>query len=131
MSQTSLRIVIADDHDLLRMGLTIFIEYQESMVLVGEAQDGAEIVVVAAKTVPDVLLMDLNMPLLDGVSAIRQIKQANPSIQIIVLTVESDPARIQAALDAGATLYLSKNSSTTELAEAIQAVGMRDEQASR
>src|SRR5215217_6926509 len=123
MLQTTLRIVIADDHDLLRMGLAIFIEYNEGMVLVGEAQDGAEAVVVAAKTVPDVILMDLNMSALDGISAIRQIKQANASIQVIVLTMEIDPTRIQAALDAGASLYLSKGTSTTQLAEAIRAVG--------
>jgi len=103
----------------------MFIEANKDMMLVGEAQDNAEAVRIAAQVTPDVLLMDLHMPLLDGVTAIRQIKQANPTIQIIVLTLEYNPKRVQAALDAGASLYLPKTVSTAELAQEIRACAGR------
>jgi two-component system, NarL family, response regulator LiaR len=117
-----LRILIVDDHDLLRMGLVVFLEMQEQMVVVGEARTGLEAVQLATQLHPDVILMDAQMPMLDGITATRRIKQTDPRIYVFILTNDVGDEQRQAALDAGADAYFHKSGSVEPLAQAIQAI---------
>ena len=116
-----IRVLIADDHDLLREGLATFLEARPDLTLVGQASNGVEAVRLCRELTPDVVLMDLVMPEMDGVTAIRLIHAAQPEVQIIALTSFGDDKLVRAALDAGATSYLLKNISAARLAEAIRA----------
>ena len=120
MTQTmSIRVMIADDHDMLRSGLALFIQTRPELKLVGEASSGVEAVALCPQVKPDVILMDLIMPEMDGVSAITEIRRQYPSVQIIALSSFVDEALVQAALNAGAISYLLKNVSIDALATAI------------
>lgn len=116
-----IRILIVDDHDLLRDGLAVFIKTCSDMVLVGEASSGEEAVALALALQPDVVLMDLIMPGMPGVEAIRSIHRQQPDIRIMVLSSYVDEDLVQAAVGAGASSYLLKNISINELADAIRA----------
>lgn len=116
-----MRVVIVDDHDLLRMGLHILFQAEADLLIVGEAHDGEEAILVAAQQQPDVILMDLNMPRLDGIDAIQRIKAANAVVRIVVLSVETDHERLQAALDAGAERLLPKTITGHQLLAALRA----------
>src|SRR5215213_882137 len=120
MSEATLRIVIADEQDLLRTGLAIFIESHKGMVLVGEASDGETAVQVVPQVKPDIVVMDVNLPRLDGVEVIRQIKQLAPQTRILVFTLEHEQERLQAASAAGADAYLPKAVSPDTLVETIR-----------
>lgn len=115
-----IRVVIVDDHDVVRQGLAVFIEAFPDLRLVGEASNGAEAVKLCADLRPDVVLMDLVMPIMDGVSAIRAIRQHNPAVQVVVLTSYKEEELVRAALQAGAIGYLLKNTSIDELASIIR-----------
>lgn len=115
-----IRVVIVDDHDVVRQGLAVFIEAFPDLLLVGEASNGAEAVKLCADLRPDVVLMDLVMPVMDGVSAIRAIRQHNPAVQVVVLTSYKEEELVRAALQAGAIGYLLKNTSIDELASIIR-----------
>jgi NarL family two-component system response regulator LiaR len=119
MQRRPIRVLVADDHALLRSGLREFIETFDDLVLAGEAKNGAEAVTKCRADPPDVVLMDLVMPGMDGIEATRQIIQQNPAIKIIVLTSFYDQDKVELALQAGATSYLLKNISAAELATAI------------
>jgi NarL family two-component system response regulator LiaR len=120
-----IRILIVDDHAVVREGLRAFLALQESFEIVGEAADGEEAIERAEQLDPDVILMDLVMPKLDGVSAMRELRRrrsahgSNP--HVIVLTSFLDDDRLLPALEAGAAGYLLKNSQPAELARAIRA----------
>jgi len=116
-----IRVIIVDDHDMIRSGLAVFLEAFEDLQLVGEATDGREAVRLCDEVRPDVALMDLVMPQMDGVAAIHAIRQAHPEVQFIALTSFGDQSLVQEALRAGAIGYLLKNASIDELAEAIRA----------
>jgi len=116
-----IRVVIVDDHDMIRSGLAVFLEAFDDLKLVGEATDGREAIHLCDEVKPDVALMDLVMPRMDGVTAIRAIRQAHPEIQVIALTSFGDQNLVQEALHAGAIGYLLKNASIDQLAEAIRA----------
>ena len=116
-----IRVVIVDDHDMIRSGLAVFLEAFDDLKLVGEATDGNEAIRLCDEVKPDVALMDLVMPQMDGVAAIRAIRQAHPDIQVIALTSFSDQNLVQEALHAGAIGYLLKNATVDQLAEAIRA----------
>jgi two-component system, NarL family, response regulator LiaR len=116
-----IRIIMVDDHDMVRSGLEVFLETCDDLALIGEASNGHEAVRLCAELQPDVVLMDLLMPDMDGVSATKAIRQANPNIQIIALTSFKDRELVQEALQAGAIGYLLKNISIDELADAIRA----------
>lgn len=123
---TDTRILIADDHAILRAGLRLLIENQPGLSIAGEASDGREAIQKAAELQPDLLLLDLNMPNLDGLAALAQIKQAAPGSRVLILTMHDDVSYLQEALQAGASGYVLKHAVDTELLMAIQAV-MRGE----
>ena len=118
---TPIRILLVDDHDMVRRGLAVFLLAYNDFLLVGEAANGAEALEKCAELHPDVVLMDLMMPVMDGVTAIRAIRERQPSIQMIALTSFSEEKLVQDSLQAGAIGYLFKNASVDELALAIRA----------
>jgi len=120
--RAAIRVVIADDHALVREGTRQILEDQPGLAVVGEAADGEEAVALASRLRPDVVLMDIAMPRLNGIEATRLIKQASPSTSVLVLTAYDDDQYIYALLDAGAAGYLLKNVRGDELAQAVRAV---------
>jgi DNA-binding NarL/FixJ family response regulator len=116
-----IRVVIADDHAVVRTGLAKLVETFDGVELVGAAANGEEAVALSGERGPDVVLMDLEMPVLDGIEATRRIREAHPDVAVVVLTSFSDRDRILAALDAGAAGYLLKDAEPAELAKAIEA----------
>jgi DNA-binding NarL/FixJ family response regulator len=119
-------VLVADDHPLIRTGLTALLDGVDDIEVVGEAADGEQAVEVAAVARPDVVLMDLSMPGTDGVAATRRLLADRPGPQVLVLTSFSDRARIDDALDAGATGYLLKDSPPTDVVAGIRAAARRE-----
>jgi two-component system, NarL family, response regulator LiaR len=115
-----IRVLIADDHAMVRSGLAGFLLASDDLELVGEASNGSEAVRACAETRPEVVLMDLMMPGMDGVTAIRAIHEAYPDIRVIALTSFPEQDMVQRALGAGAISYLLKNVGADELAGAIR-----------
>ncbi len=116
----TIKLIIVDDHAVVRSGLSKFLKINRDFQLVAEAADGREAVQKAALYKPDVILMDLMMPEVDGVAATREIHQKYPEVKIIALTSFSEQNMVQGALQAGAIGYLQKNVSASELANAIR-----------
>ena len=116
-----IRILLVDDHEVVRRGLKGFLELQEDMEVIGEAPDGGEAIKLAASLAPDVVLMDLLMPNVDGITAIREIHQANPDIDIVAVTSFIEEEKVTTALEAGASGYLLKDADADEVANAIRA----------
>lgn len=117
----AIRVLIADDQGLVREGLMTLLAAQEGVEPVASASNGEEAVALAARHLPDVVLMDLRMPVLDGVEATRRIRSAHPQIQVVVLTTYADDASILGALQAGARGYLTKDAGAAEISRAVQA----------
>jgi DNA-binding NarL/FixJ family response regulator len=117
-----IRVVLVDDHAVVRSGLTQLLEASGDIAVVGTAADGAEALDVVRETRPDVVLMDLQMPGVDGVSATRALAEEQPSAAVVVLTSFSDSERIVAALDAGALGYLLKDADPEDVLEGVRAV---------
>jgi two-component system, NarL family, response regulator LiaR len=113
-------VLIADDHPFVRHGLRTYLETLEDMDVAGEAADGAEAVELAGRLLPDVVLMDLVMPELDGIEATRRIKAASPATKVIALTSFDNDERVFPAIKAGAAGYLLKDVRPAELAEAVR-----------
>lgn len=118
----AIRILIADDHPVVREGILSMLNREHDFHVIGEAKDGVEAVNKAKELKPDVVLMDLQMPELDGVESIRQIRSENPDIKFIVLTTYSDDEYIFKGIEAGARAYLLKDAPMEELFKAIRAV---------
>jgi len=114
-------VLVADDHAVVREGLRAFLELQEGIEVVGEAADGREAVETAVRLRPDVIVMDLVMPRLDGVAAMRELRESLPGARVIVLTSFLDADKLLPALRAGAAGYLLKNARPQELARAVHA----------
>ncbi len=117
-----IRVIIVDDQAIVRSGLGAFVMAFDELNLVGEASNGEEAIQLCKMVQPDVVLMDLKMPIMDGITATRQIRQSWPEVQVLVLTSFKDQTNIQAALDAGARGYLSKDITAQELVDAIRQV---------
>ncbi len=116
-----IRVLVADDHAVVREGLRTFLELQEGIEVVAEAGDGAEAIELAERLRPNVILMDLVMPRLDGLDAMRVLQQGLPEARVIVLTSFADDEKLLPAIRAGAAGYLLKNVQPQELARAIRA----------
>ena len=121
-----IRVLIVDDHAVVREGLRAFLELQEDLEVAGEAQDGVDALAAAERLSPDVILMDLVMPRLDGVSAMRELRGRAPGSRVIVLTSFLDDERLMPAIQAGAAGYLLKDVEPSELARAIRAAHAGD-----
>jgi two-component system NarL family response regulator len=115
-------VLLADDHTILREGLRLILEQEPDIKVVGEAADGEETVEKTREHLPDVVVVDIGMPKMDGLEATRQIKKENPHIGILVLTIYEDDEYVFNLLKAGATGYLVKKTAGTELTNAIRAV---------
>ncbi len=116
-----IRIVIVDDHEMVRYGLRILFEASDEFELVGEAATGEEAVRLCVALKPDVVLMDVLMPGIDGVEATRQIRRALPKTQVVLLSSIRDHSTARAADEAGATTYLPKTTPIEQLTEALKA----------
>jgi len=118
--QKKIRVMIVDDHAVVRSGLSAFLMVNLDMELIGEAESGEDALQKVPRLQPDVILMDLKMPGMGGVAAIRALHQDNPELKIIALTSYSDEGLVQGALQAGANGYIMKNVSAQELSNAIR-----------
>jgi DNA-binding NarL/FixJ family response regulator len=125
MAET-IRVLIADDHPLVRQGLEVVIGAQPDMTLVAQADDGEKAVTAALEARPDVLVLDLKMPKLDGLAAIRQIRERLPEARCIILTSFTDDEQVLEAVQAGAMGFLNKDAHHDELLSAIRAVSRGD-----
>lgn len=119
---TPLRILVADDHTLVRQGLRKILESQPGWVVVGEAGDGRDAVQQTMELQPDVVIMDIAMPRLNGVEALQQIERRHPNTRVLVLSMYSDEAYVTRAVRAGAAGYLLKDSADVDLIQAVGAV---------
>lgn len=117
-----LRILLADDHTVVRQGLRKVLEERPDWEVVAEAGDGRDAVRLAEEVKPDVAIVDVAMPLLNGIEATRQIVKRSPSTRVLVLTMHSDEAYVNQILKAGATGYLLKDSADVDLIQAVSAV---------
>lgn len=123
---SKLRIIIAEDHETVRDGLRMILESQDDMEVVGEAGDGREAVRLAEELKPDIVLMDVSMPVLNGLTASAKLSRTLPEIKILTLTRHTDEAYLQELLEAGVSGYVLKQSASTELLRAIRAVAAGD-----
>ena len=121
-AKSKTRIVLADDHPLLRQALRDILEKQPDFEVIAEASNGEEAVKLATEMLPDIVIMDISMPVLNGLEATKQIKATNPSIAVLVLTVHSDSEHILSILRAGAGGYLTKSVYGDEVIHAVRAL---------
>ena len=117
-------VLLADDHTLIRAGLRMVIEAQSDLSVVGEANNGREAMAMAEALKPDVVVMDIGMPSLNGIEAAREIRKTLPETQIVMLSMHSDEGYVLRALKAGAKAYLLKDSAEADLARAIRAAAV-------
>jgi DNA-binding NarL/FixJ family response regulator len=125
MTDTRLRILLADDHVTVRQGLKMLIDSQDDMTVVSEASDGTAAVEQARTLRPDVVVMDISMPGMNGLVATRTLKQMQPDSVVVILTRHGDDAYLQELLRAGADGYVLKQSAASELLQAIRATAVR------
>lgn len=121
-----IRVILADDHAVVRKGIREFLEDEEDITVVAEAENGAQAVALAKEHRPDVLVLDIQMPEMTGIEAARHIKAADPRARILVLTAYDDDPYIFAMLQAGANGYVLKNAPSDELVRAVRAVARGD-----
>jgi two-component system, NarL family, response regulator NreC len=117
-----LRILLADDHVVMRKGLRALLERQSNLEIVGESENGRETIDLAASLIPDVVVMDVGMPVLNGIEATKTIVTQNPQISVVILSMHVDESYVMRALKAGARGYLLKDSAPADLMSAIRAV---------
>jgi CheY-like chemotaxis protein len=128
--QASVRILLVDDHAMMRRALSSMLAGEPGLSISGEAADGLEAIAAVEQAQPDLVLMDLTMPRLDGLEATRRIKQRWPGVRVIGLSMHDEADRAKAMLDAGAAAYLCKNGDVTQLLETIHRVSTGDSAAS-
>jgi DNA-binding NarL/FixJ family response regulator len=122
MADAPIRVLIADDHAVVRRGLRTFLELQDDIDVVGEASDGASCVTAATEMSPDVILLDLLMPGVDGIEALRRLREAGSTARVLVITSFTDPAMTVPAVRAGAAGVIFKDVEPRDLASAIRSV---------
>ncbi|MBS1872650.1 MAG: response regulator transcription factor [Acidobacteria bacterium] len=122
MNWNPIRILLADDHTLVRDGLRALLERESDLQVIAEAGDGREAIRLAAEHRPDIVVMDLAMPVLNGMEATRRILAENPRVGVVILSMHQDESYVLGALDAGAKGYLLKDSIRSEVLQAIRAV---------
>jgi DNA-binding NarL/FixJ family response regulator len=120
-----IRVLLADDHRMVRDGLRALIQSEKDLEVIAEAEDGRTAVRLAAETSPDVVVMDISMPDLNGIDATRQIMTHDPDVKVVALTAYADPRMVSNILGAGASGYLPKDAAFEELAVAIRTVAAR------
>jgi DNA-binding NarL/FixJ family response regulator len=118
----SIRIVIADDHSILRQGLKALLGRERKMQVVGEADSGVSVLRVAQETTPDVVIMDVAMPVLNGIEATRQLTQVMPAVRVVALSMHADRRFVIEMMRAGARAFVLKQSAFEELVTAVEAV---------
>jgi len=116
------RVLLADDHETVRQGLRMLLEAQPDIEVVGEAADGSEALRQVKRVMPNVVVMDISMPNMNGLAATRAVRDVAPDVAIVALTRHGDEAYLQELLGAGASGYVLKQSASTELVRAIRAV---------
>lgn len=126
MSKKSIHILIVDDHAMVRQGLSLALNLQSDLAIVGEAGSGGDGVALAQKLQPDVILLDLNMPDLDGLEVMQRVRRLSPQSRVLILSGIHADARVFAAIEAGVDGYIVKDATTTELAQAIRSVAAGD-----
>jgi two-component system, NarL family, response regulator NreC len=119
---SKIRILVADDHGIVRKGLRFLLDRQQDMEVVGEASDGREVVRVSEELAPNVIIMDVAMPQLNGIDAAAQIIKTNPNIRVIMLSMYADEAYLVRALGIGAKGYLLKDSAEADIVRAVHSV---------
>lgn len=117
-----IRVLLADDHHVVRQGLATIVDLEDDMTVVGQAGDGAHAVQLIREQAPDIVLMDLQMPQLDGVQAIHQVRRECPGVRILILTAFADQEHVLAGIKAGAHGYLLKDATPEQLVQAIRSV---------
>jgi two-component system, NarL family, response regulator NreC len=122
----AIRILIADDHGVMRGGLRALLEDEPGIEVVGEASSGEEVIALTQNLQPDIVLMDIGMPGVDGIAATRAIKNTFPDIQVLVLSVYEDESLLRAAIQVGAAGYIIKRAAEDELISAIKVVSRGD-----
>jgi two-component system response regulator NreC len=118
----TIRVLVVDDHTLVRQGIRALLQAEPDLEVVGEGSDGREAVQLARELMPDVIVMDLNLPVMDGMEATRRIKESAPQIQVLALTMHDSDEYFFRVLQAGASGYLLKRAASTELLMAVRAV---------
>src|SRR5580698_7253606 len=122
MSMKQITVLLADDHMIVREGFRKMLDLEDDLEVVGEAQDGRQAVAMAKKLRPDVVLMDIAMPLLNGLEATRQVLKAVPGTKVVILSAHSDDAYVSNATESGAMGYLLKQTSAHDVYQAIKEV---------
>jgi DNA-binding NarL/FixJ family response regulator len=118
----TIRILVVDDHPIVRQGLRTLLEGREGWEVIGEASDGMEAVEKAGKLLPDVMVLDVTMPRMNGLEACRAIRRSLPKLEILFVTQHDSPQMMREALDAGARGYVVKSNAARDLLEAVEAV---------
>lgn len=121
-----LKVLLADDHKLLRSGLKLLLQRNPDMLVVGESADGEQTIQLFEQLQPDILLLDLSMPNMDGIECLKEIKSRYPEAKVIALTMHEDENYIKRAMQAGASAYVHKSAADTDLFKAIEAVEAGD-----
>lgn len=122
----AIRILIADDHGLMRAGLHAMLEHEPAVEVVGEAASGEEALHLAGELRPDIVLLDINMPGIDGIETTRRLRISNPQTRVLILTVYAEESLLREAIQAGASGYIIKRAAEEELITAIQAISRGD-----
>lgn len=119
---SKIRIILADDHTVIRSGLKLLLERQDDLEVVGEAENGRQAVDLAEQVAPDVAVLDIAMPQLNGIDATRQIVARNSNVSVVILSMHSDEGYVMRALQVGAKAYLLKDSAEVDLIRAVRSV---------